>query len=435
MSITEQVDHRSGLESLAPHSAKCAAPVAARRPQRKAVLLQGPAGPFWTELGAAMRRAGHEVRKVHFNLPDQLGWHGGGSRTYRGNFKDWEAWFESYLRVEQPSDILYYADRLPYHVTAAAVAERLGVRAWAFENGYLRPDWLTMEPIGMSRFSRFPKDPEAIRQLASRHPAPDLTIQHRHTFRAEALSEIAVGIGLVLGRPLFPAYFADRYYDPVIDYLSWGLRVLQKALTGHASRAVARRAVDGLEFSLLAMQLQSDYQIRASSDYGHLEEMLEEVVSSFARNAPPSRHLVVKSHPMDNGWENWPRRLRRIATCHGVSRRVHWLDGGDLVDLLDRARSLITVNSTVGLQAIRQDCPVIALGSAIYDVPGLTHQAGLDRFWVDPELADTDLSRAYVTAIATSIQVRGSFLDRAGREKSIKEVVQRIDKADEYWFG
>jgi capsular polysaccharide export protein len=40
------------------------------------------------------------------------------------------------------------------------------------ELGYLRPDWLTVEYDGMSTYSRFPRDPSAIRELARQFPEP-----------------------------------------------------------------------------------------------------------------------------------------------------------------------------------------------------------------------------------------------------------------------
>ena len=33
------------------------------------------------------------------------------------------------------------------------------------------------------------------------------------------------------------------------------------------------------------------------------------------------------------------------------------------------------------------------LGDAVYDVPGITHQSGLDRFWRQPEKPDPGLPR------------------------------------------
>jgi capsular polysaccharide export protein len=50
--------------------------------------------------------------------------------------------------------------------------------------------------------------------------------------------------------------------------------------------------------------------------------------------------------------------------------------------VLAPAAGVVTVNSTAGLQALREGKPVVALGRALYDMPGLTFQGArplLDR--------------------------------------------------------
>lgn len=397
------------------------------------LMLQGPPTAFWPELGAALRCAGHRVIKVHFTLADWLFWRGPG-QSYRGRLKQWPDWLEALCKREGVTDILYYADRLPYHVSAAEIGARLGLRVWAIENGYLRPDWLTLEPFGMGQASRFPKQPERIREMAGDHQVPEPRPRFSHPFLREAFSEVLFNLSLVLGRPLYPRYVSDHYYPVVVDYLFWLPKFWRQ--TRHAARfaALEERCATGLRYSLLAMQLQSDYQIRASSPFNHLSEMLEEVVGSLAADASGDHHLVIKLHPLESGWENWPRQIARIAARHGVADRVHWIDGGDLARLVTHAAGVVTVNSTVGLHSLRAQRPTMALGTAIYDLPGLTHQGGLASFWNTPELVDPLLLNALLAALAGTIQVRGSFYDPEGRQAACDEIVRRFASPVDFWF-
>ncbi len=59
---------------------------------------------------------------------------------------------------------------------------------------------------------------------------------------------------------------------------------------------------------------------------------------------------------------------------------VTFLEGGVSDRLLARAAGVVTVNSTVGLAALRAGVPVKPLGDAVYDVPGLTHSGDIARF-------------------------------------------------------
>ena len=49
--------------------------------------------------------------------------------------------------------------------------------------------------------------------------------------------------------------------------------------------------------------------------------------------------------------------------------------------LLKRSRGIVLVNSSIGTLALEHGCAVKALGTATYDMPGLTFQGSLDDFW------------------------------------------------------
>ena len=51
-------------------------------------------------------------------------------------------------------------------------------------------------------------------------------------------------------------------------------------------------------------------------------------------------------------------------------------EGGTSAELLQKCEGVVTVNSSVGLEAFAYDKPVITLGESFYDGPGLTEHAG-----------------------------------------------------------
>lgn len=406
------------------------APLACDVEPRTFLFLQGHPSGFWPALGAALTGQGQRVLKVHFNLADQVYWGlGRGGVAFRGRFADWDDWLRDFVRTEGVTDILYYADRQPYHCVAAAVARDLGLRAWAVEFGYLRPDWLTLEPEGMGPNSRFPTTDDGVEALACTRALPDMRPLYGHGFAVEAAHEVGFGLLRFLGRPLFPRHRSDLYYGPLRDYIGW-IRELaaQPTKTRAAHRLEQRIRETDLDFSLVAMQLQADYQVRACSPFAHLGAFLDRVLASFAQHAPPGRHLVIKLHPLDNGLENWPRHVARKAAALGIPSRVSVIKGGDLGLFLRRSRGVVLVNSTVGLHALRQGIPVCALGAAIYDRPGLTHQQGLDRFWTAPDPVDPEARDRFLRAL-TAIQVKGSFYHPEGRRVAISEIVARLTGA------
>ncbi len=388
----------------------------------KVLFLQGPPSVFWRELSDAFEAKGIETKRVNFSFGDLLYWRKRGAINYRGNLKSWPRFLADLIKREGFTDILYYADRLPYHRLAARVGRKLGLRCYAVEFGYLRPDWITLERDGMGRFSHFPSDPAQIRKIAEKVESPDLHARYAHTFNQEATNEVIYNLASYFGRPLFPFYKSDKYYDPLVDYLSWLPRMMRPR----------HRLPEGFfkegtpPTYLLALQLQSDYQIRGNSPYRHLSQMLDQVVQSFARHAPEKSRLLIKQHPLDNDLEAWHKVVAKVAARYRVSDRLFFIEEGELGGILRHSCGVIVVNSTTGIQSLRASLPTIALGAAIYDIPGLTHQGGIDTFWRTPDRIDRQLLAAFIRALAGSIQVKGNFYHMEGRKLAKEAIVARV---------
>ncbi|RWR10215.1 capsular biosynthesis protein [Sinirhodobacter populi] len=398
--------------------------------KRTILLLQGHPSWFWGELADELGRRGWRVLKVHFCLADRLMWGRREAITYRGRFRDWESWLRAYCVRENVSEILYFADRMPYHVGAQNVGRLLGISCRALEFGYLRPDWLTFERNGMGRFSHFPKDPDVIRRLADITPEPAMVPRYTHIFSTEAVFEVSYNLLLSLGRPLYLRYNADRPYWPAIEYLSWLPVLATEKRRLRQAKEIETWLIDKkVPFNLIALQINTDYQIRDNSPYNDLKEFLSETLSSFARHAPKDRHIVVKIHPLDNGLHMWFQRVARYARRLGISDRVHVIRGGDLTVMLQHTKGLVVVNSTVGLHGLRNGCPVCATGDAVYRLPGLTHMAGLDSFWTAPEPVDPGWFKTFRRALSR-IQVKGSFFNPEGRRVAIAEICRRLDNGE-----
>ena len=406
---------------------------ARRVAERKTFLfLQGHHSLFWMRLGDALRAEGHEVLKVRLSGQDIVYWpRWKGATSYRGSKARWRGWVEDYMRRKGVTDVLYYADRHPWHVDALDAAKSVGARAWTMEFGYLRPDWLTLEPEAMGAFSRFPKTPEAIRAL---DPGGDWDPMAGETefpsaFWEEAQADIGMYASTVAFWPYYPNYRLDIVFDMFTNYYCWIKTLLKEKRETAEARATQNACLrEGAEFNLLAMQLPHDYQIRASSHYDDYADMLREVLGSMARAAPPSRRLVMKMHPLDMGYRGYRELVPQWVEDFGLQGRVDLIRGGDLGVLMDRSRGAIMANSTVGIHCLRRGVSSIALGEAIYDIPGLTHQGGLDSFWTAPEPVDAELAAGFLRVVAQEIQVKGSFFNRAGQAHAIGEVVERLTK-------
>ncbi|XWN29631.1 MAG: capsular biosynthesis protein [Devosia sp.] len=409
----------------------------AQSPQsRRILLLQGPPTAFFSELGRAFADAGAPVHRVVFHSGDQLR-AGNNAIPYRGKLEDFDPFLDALMDTHAITDVLYFADRVPYHRIAERVATRRGAIPYAVENGYLRPDWLTLEPGGMGAYSRFPDSPERIAAIAEGAPEVNDDGLYRHSFAKEAYQDVSYHLTRIAGRWRYPHYEADRPNSPVKEYISWLPQLVRRQIAQQrAPRQLRRIVADERPYFLFPMQLQEDYQIRHNSRYQRLADVVHEVFSSFGKDAPEDTRLLVKIHPLDNGLENWQRTLQRAKRDHGLTGRIRLMSAGPLPDMLSRCEGVVLVNSTVGIHAIRAGKPVKALGTAVYNMPGLTDPQPLDGFWTHPQAPDPVFCDQFLRALAKATQVRGSFYHHAGMKVAAKEIARRVlgGLGEKDWF-
>jgi capsular polysaccharide export protein len=390
------------------------------------LFLQGHPSFFWRELAKALMEDGHTVLKINFCAADQLFWRLKGATPYKNKMEHWEQWLKTYLSANNITDIIYFADKFPYHQVARKVAKSRTLRAWSIEFGYFRPDWITLEPEGMGSVSCFPDTHEQIRVLAHQGDLIDFSTRFDHTFVNEALFEVLNSLAITLGRPIFPFYHSDKRYHPFLDYLFW----IRELLIGRYHEKNSQQTTqfiqkNKIKYNLVCLQLNTDYQIREESEYHSMHDFLIKVFHSFAEHAPGDRHIVVKIHPLDSGFENSIFRLRDLVKRYDFEDRIHVIKGGNLKNLIKNSKGVVLVNSTVGFRALEIGAPVCALGNSIFNLDGLCHKSGLDTFWRDPQPVDRDFSTIFFQAL-TTIQVKGSFFNSAGRKHAIGVMVNRL---------
>jgi capsular polysaccharide export protein len=391
------------------------------------LFLQGPASQFFNQLGRALVRRGHGVRRINFHGGDQLFWRLSGSVNYRGDDKNWPSFLEAKILDDGVTDIVLFGDCRPRHRAAIAVARRLQRPVHVFEEGYIRPNWVTFELGGVNGHSNLPRDPNWYREQAAGLEEVPSGSAIKSSFARRAAEDLAYNFGYMLLGWSFPFYRTHRPWHPLVEYIGWGSRLLRRKLySGAISTEVARaNALD--DFYVFPLQLDCDSQVRQHSPFGGMRPAIETVLTSFAAHAPPAATLLVKEHPLDNGLRNWRKCLTEIATRLGIEQRVCYIEDGDLDRLTHSARGVVTINSTSGTLALAAGVPVITLGQAIYDMPGLTFQGSLDAFWTEAATPDTTLFTAFRRVLAHRCLVRGGFFSAEAVRLLTEGAVARLE--------
>jgi capsule polysaccharide modification protein KpsS len=378
---------------------------------RHLLLLQGPAGPFFARVARQFRAAGARVTKVNFNGGEDLYYREPDVVRYRGTLGDWPAFFEQLVRERAIDGVVLFGDCRPLHRAAIARARALGLVVHVFEEGYLRPDFVTLERDGVNGHSRIPQDPADFMAVV---PEPEPA--HRrveHAFIKSALHTIAYASATALAKSRYPLYEHHRDIRPLPQARLWFRGTVRRAVHTLRDRALAAKleAHAMPPYFFVPLQVHLDSQL-SHSRYDDVSEFIAEVVGAFAEHAPQDHVLILKLHPMDRAYRDYSGDVAEVTRQHGLQGRVFYVDVINLPAALRGARGTIVINSTVGLSSLTHGTPVKCLGRAIYDIAGLTHQGSLAEFFQAPGEVDRVLYKQFRHWLLQHNQLNGSVWSR-----------------------
>lgn len=377
---------------------------------RHVLLLQGPVGPFFGRVATAMREAGAaSVHKINFSGGDWY-FYRRDSVNYTGTLAAWPAFLARYLEENRIDVMVLFGDCRPVHVAAIEVAAERGLTYWVFEEGYIRPNYVTFERHGVNGFSGLPADAAHYAALPASTAPPEQEVGA--TFGQAAKWAMLYYTASTFAKPWFRHRVHHRSLN-MLEGLVW-VRSYWRKLHYQSRQAPLLPRLTGRwskKFFLVALQTAGDSQVLTHSGFQSVAHFIEDVVASFAANAPPDTWLVIKHHPLDRGYHDYSCLLDRLGAALGISARLKYVHDLHLPSLLDHARGVIVINSTVGLSALHHHTPVITLGKAIYNLPGLTFQGGLHRFWNEAPSQPPDLALywKFRNYVVDHTQLNGSF--------------------------
>lgn len=396
---------------------------------RRFLLLQGLMGPFFERVGRGLLKEGYGVHKIHFNGGDRLFWRLPNATDYCRSLEEWPAYLRDFIARNGITDVLLFGDCRPHHAAALELCRELHVPVHVFEEGYLRPDWVTLELGGVNGHSKLPQDPEYYLKEAAHLPEPEPHHPVPSSFRRRAMEGIAYNTADILSRWHYPHWTNHRPWHPLTEGVGWLRRLSDRKAAIQRSEEVLRRlSASKAPYMLFPLQLNADAQVRLHSGFSGIEDAIEKVIASFATSAPLETRLIIKEHPLDNGIYDWRRIVGRIARKYDVIQRVGYVERGDIAVMVRGAKGVVTINSTTGTLAVAENIPVITLGQAVYNIPGITHQDGLDKFWVSPQGPDPEIFMAFRRVLIEYCLVPGGFFSEEGLETLVNGVISRLQR-------
>ncbi len=402
---------------------------------RHFLFLQGPHGPFFARLGRMLGAAGCKVWRVGFNAGDRAFWPDRDSYVpFTDPVETWPETFAKLVDQHGITDIVLYGDTRPIHAQAVEVAKARGLQVHVFEEGYLRPYWVSYERGGSNGHSPLmtlsvPEMQEALARSDMEAPLPP---SHWGDMRQHVFYGALYHWFVMFWNKKYQNFRPHRDLTVGKEFLLYLQRLILMPLQALERRIATWRVRNGgFPYHLALLQLEHDSSFQMHSPFPSMAEFLELVVSEFAAGAPGHHHLVIKAHPLENGRVPLRKILRDLARNHGVAHRVHYLRGGKLAQLLNEARTAVTVNSTAGQQVLWRGIPLRVFGKAVYDKPEFVSQQPLAEFFATPARPDARAYRDFRRFLLETSQIAGGFYSRSGRRQLLRQVVDLILAPDD----
>lgn len=241
------------------------------------------------------------------------------------------------------------------------------------------------------------------------------------------------GVNAESSVPQDPAFF--RRWAAGRDVSRW--REAGQGLRARPSRradvAQGHHALPDTPFLFCPLQVPGDTQVTLFAGWTGGMPGFVQALAHAAQHLPAGWHLRLKEHPSARV------PLGPLLAPLLASGRVVLDNATDSLAQLAAARAVVTLNSSMGLQAFFHDRPVITLGRALYALPGLVHPAGdqatLDALFAEaPSLAfDAALRAAFVSWLDQVYYPR--FDESTGRiqHAALEQLLDRACGAD--WAG
>ncbi len=235
--------------------------------------------------------------------------------------------FRYYLQKNKPKIIcIWNGHRLP-EMAIKSAAKGLNINIAYFENGLI-PNTTTMDFSGVNAFSSIPSD---------------------------------------------KSYYLE--YAKGKTNTSLAGNTLQVRKPHKKKRLAAHKGVeDNLKYIFVPFQVNFDSQVIVNSPWiNSMEEFYRILLHVVDQILDKDIVLVVKEHPSDS---------RIYSSFHGKHSRIKF-SNDNTEDLIRNAQAIITLNSSVGIEAAMLEKKVVVLGDACYAIEGVTLKAGSDEEFID----------------------------------------------------
>lgn len=392
------------------------------------LLLQGKMGKFFDRFASFLQSQDIQVSKINFNAGDAFFYKHKHAYDYVGTLAAFTPWLTSFIANHQIDAVVCFGDCRPHHLQAARLCEQLEVSFFVFEEGYLRPDYITLQEHGINGYSRLD-----VEDISALNKANDTPLYTQNRFYRLCIAAIVYYVITRAFKHRYPHYSHYRGMTAWQEAIAWLKAPWRKLKSYWPDKALQHRLANNADgqYFLVSLQVHNDSQITHHSDYLDIVQFIDEVIGSFAGHAPADKLLLFKHHPLDRGHRDYRAVIRGIAAGYNVGDRVFYGCDMHLPTLVKHSVGMITINSTTGLQSIYHKKPTKVMGRAIYNTERLTDPQPLDKFWQTPRKPDHEFYLRFREFLIDQTQLNGSFYGKSPWMHKHASIISANDKIQE----
>lgn len=383
------------------------------------LLLQGPIGFFFKKLDTNFRKKGAKTFRIGLNAGDHFFSYNDNYIPYKGTQFEWKYFIENFLEDKKIDKVFLFGDCRFYQSILVEVASQLDIEIFVFEEGYIRPHYITLERFGVNDYSHISRNPNFYDDLKlMEFNNPKNTKSHPLYMWTSVVMYYFTGR---LFHLRYRHYKHHRSFSAIQEFFFGTRSLIRKLIYTQYDKKYLKQIQGKLDnkYFFVPLQTHNDFQILQHSNYGSIEKFIREVLKSFAEETDSRVKIMFKHHPIDRGRKNYKNFICKQSRILGISDRVLVVHEVHLPTCLQHALGTVTINSTVGLSSLYHGTATITLGNAIYDIEGLTNKnKKLKDFWSNPQKPDMELLAKFRQHLIQATQLNGSFYGLIPKELS-----------------
>ena len=380
---------------------------------KKILFLHGPMSFFYKKLSKLINK-NNEIFQICFNKGDEFFSINKNYISFKKNPESWEKFFQEFIKFHNIDIIFLFGDCRFYHKIAIQNSSNKKLKIFVFEEGYVRPNYITCEVGGVNGFSKLPKDKEFYNNLDLIYykSIGKSDLYFGNTFFYMAVNSSIYYVISSIFKFQYPYYKHHRNFSVKEEFKIGILNFFTLFKYKFKDRNVKKRieTVLSKKYYLVPLQTKNDFQVSIHSKFKSINQFISEVLISFKNNSPSKTFIIFKHHPLDRGRIDYTKFIKKLAIKYNIKDRVIVLHDVKLPLLLKNAIGTVVINSTTGFSSLYHGTPVICMGNALYDIDGLTaYNSKIDNFWNLDLRVDKNLFYKFRGYIIKNTQINTNF--------------------------